>query len=82
MPAATILFVMMFSKIKRLGRRVIGLFFLPLSVESILGPGIHAPSVSFTIVSFICAVYSLDAQPRFSHSKYSGNQSKILPSTS
>lgn len=81
-PAATILFVMMFSKIRRLGRRVIGLFFMPLLVESIVGLGLYGPAVSFFIVSFLCAVYCLERQPRFKHSKYSGNQLKILSSTS
>ena len=70
-PAAAILFGLMFSKIKRLNRRVIGLFFMPLLVESIVGLGIYGPAVSFLTISFLCAVYFHETQSRFKYNKYS-----------
>jgi hypothetical protein len=78
--ASAVLFVTMYNKIRKLNKRVIGLFFLPLFLESIVGLGIYGPAVSFFTISFLFAVYSLEKHPRFERSNHSENPQKTLSS--
>ena len=82
LPTAIILFLMIFSKVRRLNRRTLSLFFLPLLIESIVGLGIYGPAVSLFIISYLFAVYSLEQHPRFERSDDSKNLHRILSSAS
>ena len=82
-PAAAILFVMTFLKLRRLSNKVLSLFFVPLLVESIVGLGLYGPSVSFAIISFLCSIYFVETHSRFKRGYCSGIYPKILsPGTS
>tara|TARA_Y200000002_G_scaffold361983_1_gene348607 strand:- start:9401 stop:10627 length:1227 start_codon:yes stop_codon:yes gene_type:complete len=80
-PAAMILFFMIFVKIRMLDRRIFSLFFIPLLIESVVGLGIYGPIVSFYIISLLCSIYSLETQQRFNQSKHFGNKPEILSSS-
>ena len=81
-PTAVIIFALIFSKLKRLNRRTLSLFFLPLLIESIVGLGIYGPLVSFFIISYLFAVYSLERHSRFERTDHSKSHQRIVSSAS